>query len=70
MLLFINRNDEGIGILGIVSSASWVNICFQGRINFEEFRNKLKDGKSSHEVEKVVEAMGRGEPVNSSGNAQ
>jgi len=29
----------------------------------------LKDGKSFQEVEKVVEAMGKGEPVNSSGNA-
>ena len=29
----------------------------------------LKDSKSFQEVEKVVEAIGRGEPVNSSGNA-
>ena len=30
----------------------------------------LKDGKSFHEVKKVVEAMGRGEPGNSSGNVK
>ena len=29
----------------------------------------LKDSKSFQEVKKVVEAIGRGEPVNSSGNA-
>ena len=29
----------------------------------------VKDSKSFQEVEKVVEAIGRGEPVNSSGNA-
>jgi len=30
----------------------------------------LKDGKSFQEVERAVKAIGRGEPVNSSGNAK